>query len=304
LHYGEGETLTYARISEKVNSMKLILRGTYEEGLSFLDREKCPRAPMIEPFITMHSWKDKNFRPHTDYSSFTKTNFKSYLNKSYYKDRLIVGFSENCDEVEIFGDPEAKNKILLDLVVSDSSVSPIHGCVLAKNGKAVVVVSDSKMGKSSLVIRGMESGYDFLSDELVLCDGSFVYCCLTPIYIDSKNLHLRHRLKDDIQDPIALAKRFKVSTPSKAAVQACIVLINKEWKGLSSLTRPYPSVVSNSYWGTYAMYPDWKNRLELIRKTTHIFWNQFLASSIVLDHFDIRHPSMRKRFMKVLRETL
>ncbi len=290
---------TYTRCTGNAASIKLLQRGSYEDGLKFLARH-AENVQLFEPFITMQSWKDENFKPHVSYSSFAKVGNVSYLVKSYFKDRVIVGFSEKNDEVEIFGDQEAQKKVLLDLIISDNVISPLHGSVVAKKGKATAIIGNSHMGKSGLSILALASGYDFLSDDLVICDRNFVYCCLIPINFDTEHLPMNSTLQGNTLDPVHLTKYFGVSIEDKAVIHNCIVLTDEKWRGLSSLKRPFPAGKMNSYWGTNVMFQDWRDRLDEMRRTTYEFWDNLLASAKILEFFDVKSSAMRNRFLEVL----
>jgi hypothetical protein len=119
--------------------------------------------------------------------------------------------------------------------------------------------------------------------------------------MDTKMLFSDLKLEGKFLDPTQLAVHFGVSIPEESNIHKIIALTKGRWSGISSLEQPFPAKIHNSYWGVYAMYPNWKVRLNETREKTYAFWNRLLLSAEVLEFFDVKSSEMRNHFMKVLR---
>ncbi len=288
--------------------VKINFCGDYGKGLEFLSANTLPCKQLPEPFKTMEGWRDPNFAPHTSDTTFSYRGDVNYINKGHKGDEIIIGFSEASNEIYVFGSVETYKILLSDLRVSNLAISPLHGAVLVDaNNRAIVILGNSGVGKSTLTLEAASYGYGVLSDEFVVTDGNFAYSHLTGIKSDAKTLEtnvmlwtMKPMLNNGTIDPKALLRHFKLPPFDMAKIYKSAVLHTKSWEGKKSLKRPFPAAVHDSYWALYATSRDWAIQLENIRSKSYAFLDRILDSARIIENFDIKNNAMHEDFLKWL----
>lgn len=80
------------------------------------------------------------------------------------------------------------DRILFHIADQATSVHCVHAAAVAANGRAMMIPGNSGAGKSSFTAWLVANGFDYLSDELILLEGSSVSGIARPIQIKAAGI--------------------------------------------------------------------------------------------------------------------
>lgn len=134
--------------------------------------------------------------------------------------------------------------VLHRFVFPFSRLQPLHAAVLAREGRGVVLLGDSGMGKTTLALKLMDAGYALVSDDcpLLTLHGDRVYALssLDNPRITAETLRLFPHLEPLLQPDFLVSGKHAVSRLKLPAHQVCLspvepyVLIQLQRRGCSS----------------------------------------------------------------------
>lgn len=96
---------------------------------------------------------------------YYKRNSEVFACFNYITDNFYLNYSYNNNNIYIVGNNNNLNRIILDFLTVSQEFLPLHGSAVECNNRAIGLISDSNCGKTTLLIKLLEKGFAFLTDD-------------------------------------------------------------------------------------------------------------------------------------------
>ena len=220
---------------------RLRLDGVFLRTGEFVYRIQSHVAYLAEPFRQLYA--DFLFIEHCDFSDFHLEVSKCRPLSEWFRPHVTVRQLGHFETTPV---PVDQSVAYLEWSLNRCVFAQVynrlllHGAVLAREGRAVVIAGNSGAGKSTLAAALALNGWRLLSDELTVVsptDGSLMSLA-RPVALKNQSIELIQSLADDAYfGPVAVTTakgrvahmRAPVSDPSKIAEPAwpaCFVFVN------------------------------------------------------------------------------
>ncbi len=147
----------------------------YEQNKKFYpDELKCFYEIINEKFIYKH-----NIENHPNKYIKIKNNIYCYF--KYIDDNFYLKYSYDDNNIYLCGNNENLNRILLDFISISQEVLPFHGSGITYKKQAYGLISDSKCGKTSILIKLLGNKCDFLTDDSLFIKNKKAYRVLNEL---------------------------------------------------------------------------------------------------------------------------
>ena len=94
----------------------------------------------------------------------------------YPTDRFVLRFTPRSSRVELFGNEENLNRVILDILSCYAILPPLHSAAACRDGKATLLLADSGIGKTRMLLWLLDCGYSYLADEEVFWNQERICC--------------------------------------------------------------------------------------------------------------------------------
>lgn len=198
-----------------------------------------------------------------------KHNIANHINK-YYKigndilaifpyvsDNFLLKYNELNNDIYIIGNNENLNRIILDFLSVSRTMLPLHASSVARNDTAIVLISDSCGGKTSILVKLLEIGYDFLSDDSMFFEKSGVYRVSNSLYFRRKfpnNYKFSEIAKKNEKEKIHVdmekaSTEFGFGLAEKASkLKVYVLKKDKTVCRIENMKQPFPCIDKQSFW--------------------------------------------------------
>ena len=95
----------------------------------------------------------------------------------YETDNFILEVSPKNALVTVYGNEFNLNRVILDMLACFSELPPLHGAAMTKNGRTVILLSNSGGGKTRILKHLLDKEYAYIADEEIFWSGDQIFCC-------------------------------------------------------------------------------------------------------------------------------
>ena len=208
------------------------------EFYNLLDSYSIPHIPMnkrINRFYNVHGLIHADF--------------------PYITDKFCLEYYPGKHEVWVVGDEITLERIIIDFLSVTAKIFPLHGSCIKIRDKTVLLLGESKSGKSSLVLKLMNMGAEFYSDdilfiydnEVVRC-GSFIGMRNEYLPLEMKRLTGGRRSQEyTYLNVYELASKHEYRLGNRSSVSEIFMISPIEYARLN-LYQMFPMIPHESMW--------------------------------------------------------
>ncbi len=95
----------------------------------------------------------------------------------YETDNFFLRIMPDNLQVEIFGNENNLNRVILDILSCFAILPPLHGAAVTKNGRTAVLLGESGGGKTRILNSLIKKGYTYIADEEIFWIDNKIFCC-------------------------------------------------------------------------------------------------------------------------------
>ena len=190
------------------------------------------------------------------YNTYYQYNEDVYAYFSYTTDDFCLKYSYTDNNIYIVGTMLNLNRVLLDLITVSRKVLPIHASAVSYKDKAIGMLCESGKGKTTLLIKLLEKGYGFISDDVLFVEEDIAYRVSNTIsfrkkYPNNKYLEEIANQYDNEKINIDLKQHadnlnFKLSNNANSFI--LYVISDLEYIDVRDMRQPYPCIAHESFW--------------------------------------------------------
>ena len=224
---------------------------------------------------------------HVNYYYQKESSIVAYF--PYYTDNFLLKYSYSDNIIKLYGNETNLYRILTDFASVNNKYLPLHASCLQKDKNVIGLVSTSGGGKTSLVLKLIQKGFNFVADDSLFMSQNKILPVSDLIAISK--LYPNHPI---IKRKIKRHKEEKVYIHlSKIAKMADELLLEKctktnffylqkrqgDWNGLKAMKEPFPCIAHHSFWCLH--YFEENKQLEYIdqkAKASFSFWENKLQN--------------------------
>lgn len=236
---------------EKNNTIIKRFEEIYKHNTIFYPNElKCFYEIINDEFIYKH-----NIEKHPNKYIKIKNNIYCYFN--YIDDKFYLKYSYNDNNIYLCGNNENLNRILLDFISISQEVLPFHGSGVTYKKQAFGLITDSKCGKTSILIKLLENKCDFLTDDSIFIKEKKAYRVLNELsfrkeYPNNKFLEEYSKKIDTEKININMQKYHKKigCNLSENTKIGNIFMLQKDidkTKSILDIKQPFPAISKHSF---------------------------------------------------------
>lgn len=217
----------------------------------------------------------------------------------YYTDSFYLHYSYNTNNIYLIGNEKNLNRVILDFLTVDAKYLPLHASAVGKNETSLCFFSDSGCGKTSIMIKLLETHFDFIADDSLFISQDKVFRVYNMINIRKdfpNNPVISSIVSKEKSAKISLnteyfSKRLGFKLGNSYANRKYILLLKDKnnikkydtYNLLHKLDEPFPAISMHSFWCAHYMV---KNNIEnfITDKiyTSVRFWEEELKDTVFL----------------------
>lgn len=95
----------------------------------------------------------------------------------YETDNFLLKVLPSESVVEISGNENNLNRVILDILSCFASLPPLHGAAVQKNDRIIVLLGESGGGKTRILKSLIDKGYTYIADEEIFWVDNRILCC-------------------------------------------------------------------------------------------------------------------------------
>lgn len=137
------------------------LNACMENGINFI-------PPQI---VKLYDILDCNGIPHIPSNKrinrFSDLNGMVYARFPYITDNFYLTYRPRTQEIFIVGDEVTLERIIIDFLSITAQMTPLHGGCVTINNNSFLILGESKSGKSSLILKLMDLGAEYIADDIL-----------------------------------------------------------------------------------------------------------------------------------------
>ena len=198
----------------------------------------------------------KNYKEENIYNNFYTNGKEIYLCFRYITDDFFIYYKQDENEIFVIGNQNNLERIIIDFLTVSNIYLPLHAIAVKNpNGIGIGILGESGSGKTSFMIKLIEKGHLFLTDDALFMD-------------ENKNLirvNNSFSFRKEYPNNLKLEEYSKKINKEKIIVDFNLAkyLIKLEYIGkiekynfyklnnvnkLSELKEPFPCISKNSFW--------------------------------------------------------
>ena len=228
---------------------------------------------------------------------YWKLNVKEHINRYYRKNDEIIGYfphitddflihySYKNNNITLYGNYINLYRILIDFASVATENLPLHASGVQNDDTAIILLSESGGGKTSVMLNLLEKGYKFITDDSLFIIDDKIVTVSDLISVKKQfpnNKKIEKILKNYNQEKVNLHIGDIVNIKSTENVQNIkYYMIRKyrfRWAGLQYIKEPFSAISKHSFWCQH--YFSSCNQEEWIQEKIYKsfdFWNKRLV---------------------------
>lgn len=203
----------------------------------------------------------------------------------YSTDNFLLKYSYDNNIIKLFGKPINLYRILTDFINVENEYFPLHASCVQKEGNVIGIMSASGGGKTSLVLKLIQKGYEFVSDDSLYMSknkiipvSDIIAVSKTfpnhPLIEEETKKHKEEKILIHLEEIIQNISLRKIKD-YKTIRFFSIEKVKTNWNGLEDIKEPFPCISHHSFWCLH--YFETKNQKSFIEtkmNKSFIFWQK------------------------------
>ena len=210
---------------------------------------------LIEFYKNINKYFSYQHEPNK-YNTYYQYNDNVYAYFSYATDNFCLKYSYTDNDIYIVGSMSNLNRVLLDLITVSRKTLPIHASAVSYKDKTIGILCESGKGKTSLLIKLLEKGFGFISDDVLFVEEDTAYRVSNTISFRKKypnNKYLEEIAKQYDNEKINIdlkqhADNLNFKLSNNASNFMLYIISDSEYIDVRDMRQPYPCIAHESFW--------------------------------------------------------
>ena len=229
-------------------------------------------------------------------NKYYKINDDIFAYFPYISDNFLFKYSRINNDLYIIGNNNNLNRIIEDFLSISRKILPLHASCVEKNNNAIGLISDSNGGKTSILIKLLEKGYNFVGDDSLFFEDYKAYrvnntLCFRKRYPNNTVLEEISRNSKEEKIHVDVNKvsnkiGFGLSI-NKNPIQ--LINLGNTCKTLEEMRQPFPVIANHSFWCTQYITNNYSEYIDKLLAYSLLEGNVLLkkAKNIAIDFNNI-----------------
>jgi hypothetical protein len=217
--------------------------------------------------------------PNNHVNRYSLLNNIVYARFPYDSDDFYLSYQQGQNEIFIIGDEITLERVIVDFLSMTVKILPLHAGCVKIGRRTLVILGKSQSGKTSLVLKLMSLGAEYISDDILFIIGNKVfrhgsYIAVRRDFLLDQLQTLNNHMKSDniVYLNISDLKKAKYKFEEQSEIADILMLHPMDYSSLPGY-QLFPAVPHDSAWCIDLLGSDYRDLNAFVGKSKEYYYD-------------------------------